>query len=208
MNVSNWQLRRATLDDLVVLRRLWQQQGWPASDLEKHFTEFQVVETATGELQGAIGLAVDGAFGQIHSEAYADPALVESLRPRLWERVQSLARNHGLTRLWIDDVSSAFWLEKGFEPAAQELIQRVPTTWAKRGAGPWLTLKLRDEAAEGSVDHELEVLAQFQLQERERLTDQARRLRLLAVVVVGAVLLMMAWAGWSILTHMQKRRQR
>jgi len=135
--------------------------------------------------------------------------LAETLRPRLWERVLSLARNHGLIRLCISDASTPFWLEKGFEAAGRELVEQLPASWSKAADSPWLTLKLRDEPlGSGLVDRELAVLAQFQLRERERMTEQTRALRLLAAGVVGLLIVLMTWAGWRILSHMQTRKRR
>jgi N-acetylglutamate synthase-like GNAT family acetyltransferase len=205
MTVNNWQVRRATLDDLVVLRRLWQQAGWPAAELEKGFREFQVVETARGEVHGAIGLRVNSPHGHVHSEAYQPPELADELRPRLWERVLSVARHHGLGRLWIADPSSMFWLEKGFEVAGRELTAKLPETWREREDQRWLTLKLREETVPSAlIDQELAVFQQAQMAERERVAQRTRLFRAFAVVVVAGVLLLMGWAAWVIMVHLHR----
>ena len=100
MNPPSHQVRRATLDDLQALVALWQVAGLPALELEKHFTDFQVVARTDGPLIGAIGLHVQGHHGKLHSEAFFHPEQQDEFRPQIWERIQMVARNHGLTRLW------------------------------------------------------------------------------------------------------------
>jgi len=195
MSVTNCQVRRATVDDLTLLRRLWQQAGQPVAELEKRFQEFQVVETAEGELLGAVGLHIEQQQGQIHNEGYLDPASATGLRPRLWERLQGLARSHGLHRLWIEHGSSVFWLEAGFEPASRQLTEKAPATFQLQAGGAWLTLKLR-EVTEASVflEQELAIFRQAQAQQGQRVTRQAQTLKVLAALTVMAVLVVVAAA--------------
>jgi N-acetylglutamate synthase-like GNAT family acetyltransferase len=202
MTVSNCQVRRATVDDLVMLRRLWQQGQLPVAALEKRLTEFQIVETAAGEVLGAVGLRVAQHQGEIHSEAYKEPALAEELRPRLWERIQSVARSQALTRLWVGDATSLFWLERGFEPAGSELLGRHAEALGDQADQSWLTLKLREEAVEGtSLEAEFELFRLAQQAETERIARRARWLRWIAATVVMAVLILLGVAAAYILGH-------
>lgn len=202
MTLSNIQVRRATVDDLVVLRRLWQQRQLEHAHLEKRLTEFQIVETPEGEVLGAIGLQVQGHHGRIHSEAYAQLELASDLRPRLWDRVQSVARNHGLVWLWIENGTAMFWLEKGFEAATSDVLEKLPVGFADQPGQQWLVLKLREEpSAAQSIEHELAAFRQAHNEQSARVVRQARVLRLLAVVVVLIVLALMAWAGMFILRN-------
>ena len=42
--------------------------------------------------------------GLIHSEAFADYAMADQVRPSLWGRIQALAMNHGIARQGIGKV--------------------------------------------------------------------------------------------------------
>ena len=44
MNLTNYRVRRATLDDIGQLTRLWQSMHWPADDLAKRFPEGTVAQ--------------------------------------------------------------------------------------------------------------------------------------------------------------------
>src|SRR5438067_1277069 len=95
-----FQLRRATTDDVPQLTALWQAAHLPAGTLDKRFTEFQVAENEEGQLVGAIALQISQQQGFLHSETFSDFSLVDKVRPLLWERVQKIAINHGLFRVW------------------------------------------------------------------------------------------------------------
>ena len=202
MTVSNCQVRRATVDDLVMLRRLWQQTRLPVAALEKRLTEFQIVETAGGNVLGAVGLRIVQRQGEIHSEAYQEPAMAGELRPRLWERIQTVVRNQGLTRLWIGGAASLFWLDRGFEHAGSELLARRAELFGEDGGQSWLTLKLRDEATTGaSLDAEFELFRLAQQEETERIARRARWLRWIAAMVVILVLVLLGAAAAYLLRH-------
>jgi N-acetylglutamate synthase-like GNAT family acetyltransferase len=200
-------VRRATVDDLVPLRRLWQQARWPVDALEKRLTEFQVVETAAGDLLGSVGLQIENAQGKIHTEVYRDPGQTAELRPRLWERLQSLSRNHGLSRLWVENGNAMFWLERGFEVAGSDLLKTMPPCFGAGDGQQWLTLKLRDETETALLlERELAVFRETQREGAEAVARQARLLRLLAGVLVCGVLLLIAWSVWAILHHLKHGR--
>src|SRR5580704_8798426 len=112
MNAGLYRVRRATVDDLPVLQSLWASAHLPAAEFERRFTDFQVVESADGALMGAIALEVAGRHGRLHSEAFADFGLADNLRELLWARMQSVAENFGLSRLWIAE-SAPFWKRNG-----------------------------------------------------------------------------------------------
>src|SRR5262252_4052134 len=108
MTASDYRVRRATLEDIGKLTELWRSMRFPAEDLSKRVTEFQIAEEAEGKLLGAIGLQIAERQGRIHSEGFNDFALAEQLRPMLWDRLNSLATNHGLLRLWTKE-DAPFW---------------------------------------------------------------------------------------------------
>jgi N-acetylglutamate synthase-like GNAT family acetyltransferase len=207
MTPANLQVRRATLDDLVMLRWLWQHAELPATSLEKRFTEFQVVETASGDLLAAIGFQIEGQHGKIHSEAYPSPELADELRPRLWERVLALARNHGLCQIWIPRSASVFWLEQEFEMAGSDALKKLPPTFAETDAALWLTLKLREQTSEAAIlDQEFEVFRLTQKQESERRLRQARGLKVVALFIAGALLVLVGFAIWYVLVRLKGAR--
>jgi hypothetical protein len=95
MNPSDFRVRRATLDDIGALRALWESMRYPTGDLERRLTEFQVVEGPGGEVVGALGFQIIERQARIHSEAFTDFAIADSMRPVFLKRIQSLAMNHG-----------------------------------------------------------------------------------------------------------------
>src|SRR5947207_14554276 len=94
------QVRRATVDDIPKLNTLWRQENLPCQDLEGRFKEFQVIENGSGGIAGAVGLQVSGQEGRLHSEVFEDFGQADTLRRSLWERVRTVAQNHGLVRVW------------------------------------------------------------------------------------------------------------
>src|SRR5688572_24083219 len=101
--MSNYRVRRATLDDISQLTALWKSMDFPVEELAKRITDFQIAEGPDGKVLGALGLQIAERQGRIHSECFTDFALAEQLRPLLWDRVHSVAINHGLLRLWTQE---------------------------------------------------------------------------------------------------------
>lgn len=189
MSASNLQARRATVDDLVALRKLWHRAGLPVERLEKQITEFQIVETPDGVLLGALGLALAGSQGRLHSEVYASEEFEGELRRRLWERVQAIARNHGLHRIWTREPAAA-WAELGFEAAPRESLEKLPGSFGSSGE-TWQVLKLREEApAAVSLEKEFEMFTAAQRESSERLIRQAQSFRNIAYAALGIVLVL------------------
>src|SRR5262245_14960215 len=116
MTNSSLQVRRANIDDLPKLISLWQTEGLSWEALEKRFKEVQVVEAPAGEILGALGLESASNEGRLHSEVFAHPEQADTLRELLWERVQVLAKNHGLVRLWTQ-LATPFWARSDFQYA-------------------------------------------------------------------------------------------
>jgi N-acetylglutamate synthase-like GNAT family acetyltransferase len=187
MTAADFRIRRATVDDLPALRALWQNAKTLPLDLEKRFTEIQVAELAEGQIAGAIGLKIERMHGQVHSEIVADPAHSAPLQEAFWQRLQILARNHGLFRLWTLS-REPYWDSVGFRPPGDKEKEKMPAGF---GTGEFLTLPLKEETAEGlSVEKEFELFTQSQRMETERLMQQAQTFRkfaywLLAIAIVG-----------------------
>src|SRR6476661_5038766 len=115
MTSTTYSVRRATLDDLAVLRPIWESLHLPVADLEKRLTEFQVAVGPDNKIVGAIAFQISERHARIHSEAYSDFGAAETVRPLFWQRFQALATNHGIARLWTEE-ESPFWKQNGFVP--------------------------------------------------------------------------------------------
>src|ERR1700722_5258902 len=143
MNSPSLRARRATVEDLATLKAIWISMQLPADNLEGRLTEFQVVERDC-EVVGAIGLLILRTAALLHSEGYSDFSVADIARKLFWERIQTLAANHGVFRLWTLE-NSPFWLRWGFQSADTEALARLPDEWKSPDAN-WFTLELKNEA--------------------------------------------------------------
>lgn len=206
MSSGNLQARRATVDDLAVLRQLWHEAGLTTADRERHLTEFQLVETGNGEVLGAIGLRISGLEGLLHSETLRETGDDDELRRRLWNRVQAVCRNHGLYRIWTAEIAK-FWADLGFADADETILNKLPESFQEMGK-LWRVLKLRAESIGGvSVEQELEIFALSQRESSDRLVRQVTYIKngayvvLFIALVLGAIVIGLAvlpksfWAG-------------
>jgi N-acetylglutamate synthase-like GNAT family acetyltransferase len=193
MNSGNYRVRRATLDDIGQLTALWEAMHFAAADMAKRTTEFQVAENAEGKLVAAVGLQMAQKQGLIHSEGFLDFSIADQVRPLLWERMQSVATNHGLLRLWTQE-QAPFWKQSGLAKADDAALEKLPTSW--RGQSPeWLTLKLREDIeAAISVDKEFALFMESEKQRTERAFHHARILKMVATVI-AVILLLLVIAG-------------
>ncbi len=187
MGTAGHRISRATIDHLQQLRALWQAAELPAWELEKRLTEFQVIETSEGTVVGAIGLQIIDRQGRIHSEAFADPTQADELRWLLWDRICSIAQNHGLVRLWTQE-KAPFWQKVGMAPANVQELQKLPASW-KSMYPRWFTLQLRDETSTLSLEREFALFEQAERLRTERALKHARALRTLATATVAALFL-------------------
>ena len=194
MSSPDLRIRRATTDDFRSLQALWRSMHFPAEELEKRLTEFQVVEAADGQIAGAIGVHIVGPYALLHSEGYTDFAVADASRQLFWERIQTIAAHYGVLRLWTQE-ESPFWVRWGFQPAPIELLERLPADW-KRSAKPWLTFQLKDEAALAAVEKELEAFRESEKKHAAESLDQARAMittiKIIAFVV-GFILIGIAF---------------
>jgi len=189
MTLTHYRVRRATLDDIGQLTSLWQSMHMPADDLARRITEFQVAETSEGNLVGAVALQLLERQGRLHSEAFTDFSLADVLRPRLWERLQSVATNNGLVRLWTQE-QAPFWSHCGLSKPDPESLEKLPTAW-RTLQGQWLTLKLKEDIEEVlSADKEFAVFMESERQRTERAFQQAKVLKFIAMLLAIAVLLL------------------
>lgn len=189
---GGYQVRRATLDDLEALTALWTTMRFDVTDLRNRFTEFQVALDSASHLVGAIGFQIHQRQGLIHSEAFTDFARADEIRPFLWQRIQMLAQNHGVARLWTRE-SSPFWTRHGFERPDDAARQRLPEVWKRHSTG-WLTCRLRDEEALTNLDKEFALFKEVERRNTAATLEQARRLRqvVTAIGLLAAVALLAA----------------
>lgn len=192
---SNYRVRRATLDDVGQLMAFWQSMQYPAENLAKRVTEFQVAEDANGKLLGGVGLQIAERQGLIHSEAFGDFSLAEQLRPLLWDRLNSVATNHGLLRIWTQE-QAPFWHHCGLVKADEEALQKLPMLWRGPTSG-WLTLKLKDDVETVlSLDKEFALFMESEKQRTSRVFQQARTLKILmTLVALGLLIAVVVWAA-------------
>lgn len=178
-------IRRATVDDLPALRSLWKTAGLPADELEARLTEFHVVESQ-GEFAGAIGLQIVRQHIRFHSEDFADFSVADAARELFWERIQKLAANHGVFRVWTQE-TSPFWTHWGFQPANAETLQRLPEEW-KTIEGRWLTLELKNEdAINDALKNQFAGFMEGEKKQTAQLAAQARKIRTFFTVIFFAI---------------------
>lgn len=181
MTSANYRVRRATLDDLGALKPLWESMRFPAAELEKRLTEFQVAENSRGEVIGGIGFRMSGRHGCLHSESYSDFSVADEVRPLVWERLQVLNANHGVARLWTQE-TSPFWRQQGFQPPQTEQLKNLPEAWKNEGA-PWLTLQLKSEEAFVSLEKEFGLFMAAEKERTKKMFEQARLIKMIATLL-------------------------
>lgn len=195
VSLSKYRVRRATLDDIGQLTAIWEAMQYPTQELARRVTEFQVAEGADGTVLGAVGLQMAERQGLLHSEAFSDFALAEHLRPLLWDRVQTVATNHGLLRVWTQE-QAPFWNHCGLLKPDAETLEKLPALW-RGSSSPWQTLKLRDDVDTiVSADKEFAVFMQSEKQRTEQVFRRARALKTFATVV--AFILLFLVVGWGV----------
>jgi N-acetylglutamate synthase-like GNAT family acetyltransferase len=202
----NVHLRRATVDDLAALRTLWQQFGFPAAELEKRLTEFQVIETVDGTMLGAVGFKLSGKHGLIHSEAYVHPEDESELRARFWERLQNLARNHGLARLWTRE-AAPFWHQNSMLDASADDLEKLPPSFGLPDQH-WRTLQLREEVrAPTSIEAEFELFKQASQETSEKILRQARTMKFVAGLIALVFFILLTVAVVYLFRHAPSTRK-
>ena len=205
MNLVNYRVRRATLNDIKNLTALWRAMQLPAIELEKRLTEFQVVEAEDGQVVGGIGLHITERQGRLHSEAFKDFAQADLLRQLLWERIQNVASKHGLTRLWSKE-TAPFWEHSGFRTATAETLQKLPAVWSELKTGA-RTMPLREEAkaAPISLDKEFALFMESEKSRTAKLFRQARTLRIIATLIAIILFIIVMMVGAFFVLHKAPR---
>ncbi|HNQ73278.1 MAG TPA: hypothetical protein PKN95_06705 [Verrucomicrobiota bacterium] len=198
MSPAAFQVRRATVDDLPRLRQLWALMRLPVEELDRQLTDFQVITDAAGTVIGAAALEIHARQARIHSETFEDFSLADAGRQALWHRLQNLAVNHGLFRLWTQE-QSPFWSQQGFRPPPAEDLEKMPSQW-DRAHKDWLTLKLKDEETAASLEKEFALFVESEKAQRSQLLARARMIKGIVISGISLIaLLFLAAAIWLIL---------
>jgi N-acetylglutamate synthase-like GNAT family acetyltransferase len=203
VNPQEIRIRRATVDDLAALKAIWLSMRLPADQLESRLTEFQVVERE-GEVVGAVGFQIVRTAGLLHNEGYSDFSVADAARQMFWERIQTLASNHGVYRLWTQE-TSPFWLRWGFQPADIESLARLPDEW-KGSEEKWYTLELKNEAVISAVMEQQ--LSSFRSSENKQASELMARAKTINTVgTVFFVIVFFAGVAFAIyLFHLRASR--
>lgn len=207
MNPQTLRIRRVTVDDRDTLNDLWTAMRLSPEKLEKRLTEFQVVENSEGKILGAIGIQFSAQHALLHSECYSDFSVADEARSLFWQRIQTLASNHGIFRLWTRE-NSPFWKSFGFQTPAPEILTRLPAEWKdesnggrgapERSEGGWLTFQLKNEDLINAVlEKELTTFIFAEKKQIARVTEQARTIKtIVTVIAFGIAILCFAVLVW------------
>jgi N-acetylglutamate synthase-like GNAT family acetyltransferase len=175
-------VRRATLDDLATLRTIWLSMRLPADDLEKRLKDFQVVEDAEGNVLGAVGIQFSKQYALLYGEGYSDFSIADVARQMFWRRLEALAANHGIFRIWTQE-ASPFWTRWGFQPAGAEILLRLPEEW-KTSGGQWFTNELKnEEAVAAALQNKFAGFMDAEKQQTARVAKKARILKTIITVI-------------------------
>lgn len=205
MSESNHTVRRATLDDLPVLRGLWETARLPAFELEKRLTEFQVAVRPDGVVSGTMGFRVAGWHALLHSEAFYSSAEARVCQPLLWDQFRKLALGQGAARLWMAGPVGAFWQEVGFARAGAVELNRLPSAFgpSKR---EWHTLALRDDALiERALEKEFVRLREEGQAGTARMVRQASIWKWLAGLIAVGFFMGAIWLLFEMLSAAARR---
>ena len=193
-------IRRATVDDLPALKSLWLLAQLPADELEGRLTEFQVVVSA-GVFAGAVGFQIVRQHARFYAEDYSDFSVADAARELFWERLQNLAANHGVFRIWTQE-TSPFWTHWGFQPATSENLTRLPEEW-KNLEGRWLTLELKNEdAITAALGNQFAGFMDAEKKQTAQVAVRARQIRTFFTVIFFAIgIICIAFAFWLLWHH-------
>lgn len=179
----------------------------PGDELEKRLTEFQIVEDADGQFLGAMGLQVSRQHALLHNEGFTDFSVADTARDLFWQRIQVLAANHTVFRLWTQE-RSPFWKNFGFRPPDANTLAHLPAEWKNEYNDAWLTFQLKDEEAIATA---LKTnFADFMADEKkqtERVREQAKTIRtMVTVIAFGIGIFCFALAIYLLIRRSQAQR--
>jgi N-acetylglutamate synthase-like GNAT family acetyltransferase len=187
MTPTHLHIRRATVDDRAPLKALWASMRLSPDELEKRLTEFQVVENSENEVVGAIGIQISGHHALLHNEGYSDFGVADAARQLFWDRIQALAANHGVFRIWTQE-RSPFWKSYGFQPPAADVLQRLPAGWKNEFEGGWLTLQLKnEEVITAALEKQFAGFMAAEKQSTDRVSEKAQAFKTIVTILGFAI---------------------
>jgi hypothetical protein len=195
--------RRATLDDLPVLREMWANERLPVEDLDKRVTEFQVAHHEDGTIVGAIGFRRAGDQAMIHSESFADFSLSDQIRGLIWQRFDTLSKNYAINRVWLQE-DLMYWKEKGFDPPEDEVLEKLPELFGDQ-EGTWFTMVLREELFTSPEAKRTEMMFQQSIAaDREKTEQRIRNMKVISTLVAFVFFVMICIAGFYFLKYAKR----
>jgi N-acetylglutamate synthase-like GNAT family acetyltransferase len=199
-------VRRATLDDLATLRTIWLSMRLPAEELEKRLKDFQVVESADGNVLGAVGIQFSKQHALLYGEGYSDFSVADAARQLFWQRFEALAANNGIFRIWTQE-TSPFWTRWGFQPANAEILSRLPDEW-KTSESKWFTLELKnEEAVTAALENKFAGFMDAEKQQTARVAEKARTLKTVITIVGFTIGILCIGIAIYMLIHRNPFRQ-
>ncbi|MGH7951962.1 MAG: hypothetical protein ACREFE_08590 [Limisphaerales bacterium] len=205
--MTNLRVRRATLDDLDALKAMWNSMRLPPDELEKRLTEFQVVENADGTVLGAIGMQFSKQHALLHSEGYSDFSIADATRQLFWERLQTLASNHGAFRLWTQE-RSPFWKSFGFQPPNASTLARLPEEWENEFEGGWLTFQFKNEdVIAAALEKKFAPFMAAEKRDTDRVFEKAKTINTIITVIGFAIGILSIGLAIYLFTHRNRFAQ-
>lgn len=207
MTESSHTVRRATLDDLTVLRGLWSTARQPVFELEPRLTDFHIAFRPDETAVGAIGLQVVGWHALLYSPSFYSVAEETAALPAIWEHFRGVARGKGLARLWIAGAPGEFWKEAGFVAASPADLNRLPPAFKKPSSqAQWWTLALRDDAAIAqALEQEFVKLREEGQIDTKRLRHQSRIWRGIGWLLVAGLFCAAIWLLLQVVQNVGQR---
>lgn len=205
--MSRFKVRSATVEDLPQLREIWQVENLPVAALEPRLAEFHVVDDGAGQLLGAVAVHVSERQGRVHHEAFTFFEQADAMRTLLWPRLETFAKNNGLTRLWTS-LEAPFWKGVGFKKVTDETLASLPADFADPGAA-WLAMPFRvANAGPDEIEKQFAMLKAMSDAERDRLVDRARFLKWIAMSVMVVLFGYFAYLVFRWMTLREQREKR
>jgi N-acetylglutamate synthase-like GNAT family acetyltransferase len=207
MTEQSFHFRRATLEDIDILRGLWQTALYPTQELEKRLTEFQIAEGLDGRLLGALGIGVLGEEAWIHHEAFTHPDTEAAIREVLWNRLKVLFGNQGVHRIWTCE-KSEFWAQAGFRIATIEERPKFPPEFGS-GGRTLTVFPLKDLKAERMIESKIIELQEVREEEAAHMEGRTRIIRIVAWSLAGFLMVLLIYftvRGLLALPQIQRMR--
>jgi N-acetylglutamate synthase-like GNAT family acetyltransferase len=191
MTEQTFYFRRATLEDIDILRGLWQTALFPVQELEKRLTDFQIVEGMDGRLLGALGICVQGEEALVHHEAFTHPEVEAAIREKLWNRLKVLFGNQSAHRIWTCE-KAEFWEQTGFRTPSGEERSKFPADFGSGGKA-LLVYPLKDLKAERMIENKIIELQAAREVEELQLEQKTRIIRIAAFSVAGFFMVLLIY---------------